>query len=110
MTYKLYNVNNNSYIPKFGWLVWKYLTCCVNDLLDLSKTRQTYSLMNELQWTFGQKLLMPGSIYWATDTQYMCPTSETKFVEACVLMHQSMCPYTGFHMSLSLEECVLMHQ
>ena len=78
--------------------------------LDLSKTRQTYSVMNELQWTFGQKLLMPGSIYWATDTQYMCPTSETKSVEACVLMHQSMCPYTGFHMSLSLKECVLMHR
>ena len=78
--------------------------------LDLSKTRQTYSFMNGLEWTFGQKLVMPGGLmYWATDTQYMCPTSETRSVEACVLMYQSMCPYAGVHMPLSLIACVLMH-
>ncbi|MAD61162.1 MAG: hypothetical protein CMH49_06595 [Myxococcales bacterium] len=61
--------------------------------LDLSKTRQTYSCMNRLQWTFGQKLVLPGSTYWATDTQYMCPTSESRSVEVCVLVYQSMFPY-----------------
>ena len=61
--------------------------------LDLSKTRQTYSCMNRLQWTFGQKLVLPGSTYWATDTQYMCPTSESRSVEVCVLVYRSMFPY-----------------
>ena len=47
--------------------------------LQLSKTRQTYSHMNGLQWHFGQKLVLTGATYWATDTQYTCPTSETRF-------------------------------
>ena len=59
--------------------------------LDLAKTRQTYSCMNILQWSFGQKLVLPESTYWATDTQYTCPTSETRFVllylNTYVLMH-----------------------
>ena len=88
--------------------------------LDLSKTRQTYSCMNRLQWTFGQKLVLPGSTYWATDTQYMCPTSESRSVEVCVSKHVSlciisyllilkrMCPYASFNMSLYFVTCVLI--
>ena len=85
--------------------------------LHLSKTRQTYSSMNALHWTFGQKLVLPGSTYWATDTQYTCPTSETRYVlphvSLCIfaraLMHCCMCPHAWFHVSLSVETCVLMH-
>ena len=51
MTYKLYNVNNNSYIPKFGWLVWKYLTCCVNDLTCPRRDRRIVA------WTDSSGLL-----------------------------------------------------
>ena len=84
--------------------------------LHLSKTRQTYSCMNGLNWNFGQKLVLPGSTYWATDTQYLCPTSETKFVLlhvslfifACVLMSCFMCPYMLKHVSLCIFACVLI--
>ena len=80
--------------------------------LQLSKTRQTYSCMNGLNWTFGQKLVSPGATYWATDTQYICPTSETRFVlfhaflhvstcaVSCVLICLNMCPYAFVHVPL----------
>lgn len=61
------------------------------DRLGLAKTRRTYSCMNGLQWDFGQKLVSPRSTYWSTDTQYSCPTSETRFF----LMHIYLCPYVS---------------
>ena len=46
------------------------------DRLGLPKSRGTYRHMNILQWTLGQKLIMPSATYWATDTRYTCATSE----------------------------------
>ena len=48
----------------------------VCDRLALPKSRGTYRHMNLLQWTLGQKLIMPSGTYWATDTRYTCVTSE----------------------------------
>lgn len=44
--------------------------------LGLTKTRQSYRLLNRLKWTFAQKLVMPNATFWATDSQYSCATSE----------------------------------
>ena len=46
------------------------------DRLGLPKSRATYRHMNKLDWTIGQKLIMPRGTYWATDTRYTCATSE----------------------------------
>ena len=47
--------------------------------LGMPKTRSSYQKMNRLHWTFGQKMITRnGATFWATDSQYFCPTSENK--------------------------------
>ena len=47
------------------------------DRLGMSKTRLSYRKLNCLQWTIGQKLTTrAGATFWATDSRYLCPTSE----------------------------------
>ena len=47
--------------------------------LQLAKTRLSYTIMNQLKWSFGQKLVTSGrTTFWATDSNYICPTSENK--------------------------------
>ena len=39
--------------------------------LSLPKSQASYTKLETLQWSFGQKLVLPcGTTYWATDTQY----------------------------------------
>ena len=45
--------------------------------VGLSRSRQSYRLLNNIQWTFGQKLVTSNTTFWATDSQYTCATSET---------------------------------
>ena len=45
--------------------------------VGLSKSRQSYRLLNNIQWTFGKKLVTSNATFWATDSQYTCATSET---------------------------------
>ena len=63
--------------PKFGWHVSNSWICFANKLSCLSKSRQSYRLLNNIQWTFGQKLVTSNATFWATDSQYTCATSET---------------------------------
>ena len=39
--------------------------------LGIPATQASYTKLEQLQWCFGQKLMLPcGTTYWATDTQY----------------------------------------
>ena len=39
--------------------------------LNLPKTQSSYTMLERLKWSFGQKMVLPcGTTYWATDTQY----------------------------------------
>jgi len=49
------------------------------DKLQMSKTRESYSMLQCLSWTFGRKLVMPnGVVYWATDTDYLGDTDSSR--------------------------------
>ena len=46
--------------------------------LALPTTTNTYTLLENLNWSFGQKLTMPdGEVYWATDSQYSFTTDSS---------------------------------
>ena len=47
------------------------------DRLGMPRSRLSYAKMNRLEWVFGQKMVTSRkTTLWATDSQYMCPTSE----------------------------------
>ena len=46
--------------------------------LGLATTTNSYTLLEKLDWSFGQKLTMPdGEVYWATNSQYTFTTDSS---------------------------------
>jgi len=58
---------------------------------NMPRTMRSYALLEELGWSFGQKLIMPGGpTYWATDSAYTWYTdSEVRGRRDCFILEGS---------------------
>ena len=101
MTLKTNDVNKNSYTPKFGLLVCKYLICCVNDFTCPRRDRHT------VIWTHSTGLLVKN--WFCLDQPIGLPTHNIHVSPLKPGMSFHMCPYAFLHLPLCFVACVLMH-